>query len=142
MDEDLGPLACHCFAARQLARHVSKIYERHLAPVGLSSTQMTLLSFLRDLPDTTIKDLAARMVMDRTTLLRAAKPLQRDGLILGAPKAGLPRQIAFSLTPLGVSKLDQALPLWLAAQQEHEARVGPEVAARLRREFLTMTGQI
>ena len=29
--------ACNCFAVRQAARHVTRLYERHLAAAGVSS---------------------------------------------------------------------------------------------------------
>ena len=139
MNDALGPYDCNCFATRQLARHVSKIYERHLAHAQITSTQFTILIFLHGSDGLTMSDLSRRMVMDRTTLLRAIKPLQRDDLVTSAPKVGDTRQLAFSVTPAGLRKIEEALPLWQAAQQEYEAKIGPERAARLRQDFHEFT---
>ncbi|RDJ22274.1 MarR family transcriptional regulator [Bosea caraganae] len=134
-----GPLACHCFATRQLARHVTKLYERHLAPSGLTGTQLSILSFLHQTPGLAMSELSHIMVMDRTTLLRAIKPLERDGLVASARKPGDSRQFAFSVSPAGLSKIERTLPLWQAAQQEYETLVGAERAAGLRRDFHELT---
>jgi DNA-binding MarR family transcriptional regulator len=139
MKEALGPLACHCFATRQLARHISRLYERHLAPARITSAQFSILSFLQEKPGLTMSDLSSIMVMDRTTLLRAIKPLQRDGFVVSAPKQGDTRQLAFTVSPAGFRKIEETGPLWQAAQQEYEARIGTELAARLREDFLTLT---
>ena len=47
-----------CFAIRQAARHVSQIYDRHLASVGLTITQFSLLSRLQRTGPMTMKQLA------------------------------------------------------------------------------------
>src|SRR4051794_40064371 len=71
---------CNCFALRQAARRVTQIYERHLGAVGLTAAQFTILAKLARKPSLPMADLADAMVMERTTLVRAMKPLQRDGL--------------------------------------------------------------
>jgi hypothetical protein len=40
----LEPTACNCLALRQAARHVSQIYDAHLALVGLRTTQYSILA--------------------------------------------------------------------------------------------------
>ena len=139
MARKLEPIDCHCFATRQLARHVSKLYERHLSRVRLTSTQLSILVFLQQSPGMTMNELARMMVMDRTTLLRAVKPLQREGLVVSAPTTCVARQLAFSVVPKGARKIEEALPLWQAAQREYEAQIGSQQAKRLRRQFLNMT---
>ena len=86
----------------------------------------------------TMVELAEVMVMDRTTLLRAMKPLQREDLLKSTASTEDPRQLVFSLSPAGVRKLKQALPLWHKAQAEIEAEMGAREAARLRRSLLTL----
>ena len=71
-----------CFAIRQAARYVSQLYDRHMAKVGLTITQFSILSRIKRAAPMTMKQLADEMVMERTTLVRAIQPLQRDGLLL------------------------------------------------------------
>ena len=86
----------------------------------------------------TMADLASVMVMDRTTLLRAMQPLQREDLLKNTSSPTDPRQLVFALSPAGERKLKQALPLWNKAQEEFEAEVGPREATRLRRSLLAL----
>ncbi len=86
----------------------------------------------------TMADLAIVLVMDRTTLLRAMKPLQREDFLKSTTSREDPRQLVFALSPAGERKLKQALPLWNEAQEEFEAQVGSRAAARLRRSLLAL----
>ena len=127
---------CNCFAVRQAARHVTKLYERHLAGADLSSAQFSILSLLDGAGELTMVELANALVMDRTTLLRAMKPLQRDELVKSRSGNEDPRQLVFSLSAAGERKLKQAMPLWTKAQEEFEAEIGAREAAALRRSLL------
>jgi len=130
--------SCNCFAIRQAARHVTKLYERHLADAQLTSAQFSILGALGEGGPMIMADLASVLVMDRTTLLRAMKPLQREDLLKSTSSPEDPRQLVFSLSPAGLRKLKQALPLWNKAQQEFETEVGTGEAARLRRSLLAL----
>ena len=130
--------SCNCFAIRQAARHVTKLYERHLAELQLTSAQFSILGALGEGGAMTMVDLADLLVMDRTTLLRAMKPLQREELLKSTSSPADSRQLVFSLSPAGVRKLKQALPLWRKAQEEFEADIGQGEAARLRRSLLAL----
>ena len=72
---------CNCFAVRAAARHVSQSYDQFLAPTGLRTTQLSILTKLKREGPLTINTLAEGMVMDRTTLGRNILPLERDRLI-------------------------------------------------------------
>ena len=131
--------ACNNFAARQASRYITRLYERHLAAAHVTSTQFAILVLLRDTPSMTMSDLAKATVMDRTSLVRAIKPMQRDGWLTTEPAQDEPRKLVLSLTEAGHGKLREVLPLWQKAQAEFEAQVGPELAARWRHDFLEMT---
>ena len=75
------PEDCNCFAVRSAARHVTQLYDQLLAPVGLRVTQFSILAKLERKGPLTINVLADDLVMDRTTLGRNIRPLERDGLI-------------------------------------------------------------
>jgi DNA-binding MarR family transcriptional regulator len=129
---------CNCFAVRQAARQVTRQYERYFAQADLTSAQFSILVALSEAGPMTMLELAKVLVMDRTTLLRAMKPLQREDLLKNAASDADPRQLVFSLSPAGDRKLKQAMPLWAKAQQEFEAGMGSREAARLRNALLAL----
>jgi DNA-binding MarR family transcriptional regulator len=122
---------CNCQAIRQAARQVTQLYDRHLAPSGLRTSQWSLLANLSRNGPQSIHELAANLVMDRTTLGRGIRPLERDGLIeIGDGPDGRTRSL--KLTAAGRKKLAQALPLWQSAQAEFETAFGSAEALNLR----------
>src|SRR5215475_4855177 len=72
---------CNCLAVRQAARRVTQFYDQFLAPIGLRTTQFSILAKLNRRGPMTVNALAGELVMDRTTLGRNILPLQREGLI-------------------------------------------------------------
>lgn len=122
---------CYCLAARRSARALTRLYDGHLAPCGLSISQFSLLAMLERHPGITVAHLADLMVMERTTLVRALKPLQTQGLIQSAA-SGARSSLELSLSTSGIAKLREAEPVWQAAQQEWEGRVGEEQAVSVR----------
>lgn len=122
---------CNNLALRQAARHVSQIYDRHMAQAGLRGSQYSILSKLARLGALPIGRLAEAMVMDRTALGRALGPLERDKLIkVGPGSDGRTRSVA--LTALGQTRLAEAAILWRKAQDEFETRFGASEAENLR----------
>ena len=128
---------CNCLALRQAARHISQLYDQHLAEVGLRTTQYSILSKLGRLGAMPISKLAVTMVMERTALSRAIGPLERDGLVkVGAGPDGRTRSV--KLTPTGQARLKAAAAHWRRAQKEFEIAVGAGNAADLRTELQRM----
>lgn len=122
---------CNNLALRQASRHLGQIYDRHLAEAGLRGSQYSILSRLSRVGPMTIGKLADLMVMERTALGRALKPLQRDKLIaIAAGEDARVRQV--SLTAKGKTKFEAARQHWLKAQAEFEAAFGSDDAAALR----------
>ena len=123
--------ACNCFALRQAARHVTQIYDRHMAKEGLRATQFSVLAKLSRLERVSINELAKSMVMERTTLGRAIRPLEREGLLtIGPGDDGRTRSLR--LTPAGAARLEAAAARWRDAQAEFETAFGASEAADLR----------
>jgi DNA-binding MarR family transcriptional regulator len=140
MNRPLSYDECNCFALRQAARHVTQIYERHLGGVGLTAAQFTILAKLARTPNLPMAELADAMVMERTTLVRAMKPLQRDGLVLAEAADHDNRTLLFSLTEQGETTFDRAAVAWRAAQEEFEKQFGRARARTLRAELFSITG--
>jgi len=49
------PEECSCVAVRQAAKHVTQFYDQFLMPVGLRTTQFSILARLQRLGPLTIK---------------------------------------------------------------------------------------
>lgn len=122
---------CHCQALRQAARRASAFYDAALAPFGLRVSQFGILAHLRRDGSRGIGTLAAELVMDRTTLGRNVRPLERDGLLRTAADPGDGRSRLLSITPRGASLVEAAWPAWRAAQAGFEAQYGAVPAAEL-----------
>jgi DNA-binding MarR family transcriptional regulator len=123
---------CNCFAIRSAARHVSQFYDQFLAPIGLRTTQYSILARLKRRGPQSINTLAESMVMDRTTLGRNILPLERDGLIRIEPAASDRRVRELRLTKAGEKRLQAAIEAWSQAQARFETSFGSERAAELR----------
>lgn len=122
---------CNCLALRQAARRVTQLYETYLAPLGLRSSQYSVLAKLARLGPMSINELADGIVMDRTTMGRAIRPLERDGLVaIGAADDGRKRVVR--LTPAGTALFKKAVVQWRKAQKQFEASYGEVPATRLR----------
>ncbi|POR51146.1 MarR family transcriptional regulator [Paraburkholderia eburnea] len=134
-----------CFAVRQAARHLSQLYERHLSAAGLTPTQFSILGALGAAAvaggeaSLTMAQLSRTMVMERTTLVRALRPLLRGALVEDMAQARECRRRRLALTQAGRERLTEANVHWRAAQDEFERRFGPRRAAWLRRELLRIT---
>ena len=109
--------ACVCFNFRKAARAVTQLYDTALGPSGLRATQFSLLVALHLGGPVTISRLAREMVMDRTTLTRNLKPLEKHGLI-EVVKGEDQRTRAVRLTTRGSEALATALPWWRRVQAD------------------------
>lgn len=124
---------CNCLAVRQAARYVTQLYDRHLAGSGLRTGQYGILAKLARHGPMTINELAAELVIDRTTLGRNIRPLQRDGLIAVTPGRTDRRVKELRVTAAGNQRFTETRQAWLEAQRSFEIGFGAERAAELRR---------
>ena len=126
---DVPSDACNCSALRQAARRVTRFYDEALAPVGIGINQFAILSRLDRLGPQTVRELAASLVMDRTTLSHLLKPLAARGLIAVAATTEDRRRKRVALSAEGAALLARGRPLWAGAQRRYEASVGASAAA-------------
>ena len=73
--------------------------------------------------------------MDRTTLTRNIKPLQKQGLLRITSGKADGREREVTLTGRGEAFLAKALPLWNTVQQKVEIELGQERVNRLLRDL-------
>ncbi len=105
------------------SRVATRMYDQTLRPVGILSSQLPLLALIDEAGTITMTELASRLSMDRTTLGRNLKPLERDGLV--TIEAGDDRRTRWlRITPAGEAVLIRAYPLWMAAQQQIDEILG------------------
>ncbi len=128
---------CTCFNLRKAARILTRRYDQALVPVGLKATQFSVLASLYGMGPVSIGTTAERLGMERTTLTRNLRPLERQGLIGISVDPDDRRGRDVALTAAGEARLEQALPLWEQAQTETLSRLGDngwqELSSRLRR---------
>jgi len=121
---------CACFNLKRVTRAVTQVYDDYLRPTGLRVTQFSVLVALRNLHQSTINQLADKLVVDRTTLTRNLRPLEDAGLVRTRP--GDDRRVReIFLTPAGEEKLQEALPLWREAQGQMRRALGRDRLERL-----------
>lgn len=119
----IAAVNCMGMQVRRAARLVSAHYDTWLKPVGLKGTQFTLLNAVFLNPRIAIGRLSEQLLMDRTTLNRNLKPLERRGLIRNEPGEDL-RMRNLVLTRKGEKALHAAIPLWKIAQAGVEKLMG------------------
>ena len=134
---------CTCGSLRKASRRVSQFYDTALAPLGIKSTQYSILSEVArgsmEGP-VTMRELATSMVMDRSTLGHNLKPLERDDLLTLRSSTDDRRKRYVELTKKGKSTLQRARRLWQQAEGRFEKIFGKEPAAELRTVLLGIAG--
>lgn len=114
---------CRCIQLRRAASRVTERYDMALAPAGLTVGQYSLLAHLERLEPVSVSRLAEELELERTTLVRTLKPVLARQLVADAAEPGR-RSRALTLTGEGRTLLEQARPLWRAAQEDVERRLG------------------
>ena len=121
---------CHCILLRQASRKVSSYYDEALAPLGVNIGQFSLLRKIRRLAPASLTDVAAAAELDRSTVGRNAKVLERMGLVaIGHGEDQ--REAMLSITEQGQTVLNEGAPLWDGVQDDIESRLGPDRTRQL-----------
>jgi DNA-binding MarR family transcriptional regulator len=127
---------CLCFRARRVSRALTRLYDDALRPLGLQSTQLTLLNAVAMMGERgTLTRVADVLAMDQTTLSRNLRPLEKAGLVAIGPLPGDRRFRVARLTPAGERTVEDALPLWTQAHERVVAILGTDAAVELRDRF-------
>ena len=138
MATEPAEVICVCATARMAARSLTRIYDRALEPAGIRTTQFSVLARLLEEGPLPLTRLARRLAMDRTTLARDLRPLERRGLV--AISVGTDRRVRMAeLTAAGNRLVDEVRPLWKDVQRDVRAQLGPDRVARLMDELRAAT---
>lgn len=116
---------CVFYNLRRVGRLVGQVFDAHLAKAGIKSTQFSLLSALNFLAPITLGDFAEKIDIDRTTLTRNLKVLEKEGLLeINQGKDRRTRLI--QLTVKGKDLTREAVPYWKEAQTAILSHFGDE----------------
>ncbi|MCC8936590.1 MarR family transcriptional regulator [Bradyrhizobium sp. Arg68] len=134
-----APGICSCQKLRSASRAATRLYDTHLRAAGITIGQYSLLAALYYVPSMSVKKLANRLEMDRTTLTRSLARLDRDGFVAISSGAEDTRVRSVSITEAGLEKLAEAYPHWIKAQEEMQEVLGQRGLKDFRR---TLDGAI
>ena len=127
MTTDLGYVeSCACHKVRMAARAVTRAYDDALRPARLRASQLAVLVAISNNDGAiSITALAKIMGMDRSTLTRNLRPLEKEGLVTVGLE-GWRRSRSLSLTEKGKTVLASAVPLWEGAQKRLKKQLGAD----------------
>jgi Transcriptional regulators len=130
MKNEKNPSNCNCLNLRRASAAITKIYDEKLAPSGLTVSQYSILKHLKHFSPVSVSDLAIKIRLDRTTLVRSLKPLEAASLIIDVSQKGT-RNRQLQLTEKGKQKYIEAEYLWNDAQNLIEQKLGKENIEKL-----------
>jgi DNA-binding MarR family transcriptional regulator len=116
---------CACFNFRKASRSVTQLFDQILAPIGLRSTQLTILVAAQVLGPCGLARLARELVMDRSTITRNIHPLVTQSLLQVTGKSGRGGK-SVQITKEGQQALLSAVPYWKEAQGQLLNRMGKD----------------
>ena len=116
---------CACFNVRRSSRAITQFFDAQVRPHGLRPTQTPILTALQAKHGWSMAALSEFLGMERTTLLRNLRPLQRSGLVRvsGGGRGG---HVELEITEKGRAALAKLLPAWRSAQNQVVAILGKE----------------
>ena len=118
----------HCVGNNlyKTARAVSRIYAEEMRPAGLARSQFAILNSLEKAGSVALTDLADHLYMERTTLIRNLKPLEKAGLVVRERSVSDGRVKLIAISAPGRQKLHRARRFWRKAQRRMLDLVGEE----------------
>jgi DNA-binding MarR family transcriptional regulator len=121
---------CNCLNLRRASSAITKIYDEKLAPSGLTISQYSILRHLKSFGPVTVSELALKIKLDRTTLVRSLKPLEAAFLVADVSQKHT-RGRRLQLTPEGLAKCAEAKSMWIDAQELTVREIGRENIEKL-----------
>ena len=121
---------CICIAMRKASRKLTAFYDDALAPTGINIAQFSLLRKLRRHGSLSLTALAELVELDRSTLGRNLRLLEKMDLVQLRAGKDQREQVA-ALTEVGRSRLLAGDPLWDRAQASIAEKVGATGVAQL-----------
>lgn len=114
---------CLGLRARLVERVVSGVFDRHLRPLGLRITQVTLLTAIARAGEVTPSALGRMLALEKSTVSRTIDRMIDRGWV-ETIEVDDARSYAVRLTDDGEQTLLEAHPAWRTAQKELEETLG------------------
>jgi DNA-binding MarR family transcriptional regulator len=125
---------CASLNFRRTARAVTRMYDTAMQESGVRSTQFAILVAIAKIQPVAMGTLSEVLTIDRTTLTRSLKLLQKERMITISKRSEM-RQRFLELTPAGEKALQRSLPLWREAHAKFVAALGPDYWLSMRSEL-------
>jgi DNA-binding MarR family transcriptional regulator len=117
--------------SRLAARRITQFFDRELAGIDLTLSQLGLMAHIAAASDDTLGALARRTGLDQSTLSRNLRTLESEGWVEIANVEGDLRRRMVWLTDAGARRLEAAIPVWRKAHTKLETLMSPDLARRL-----------
>ena len=122
---------CFCTNLRLATRRLTVVYDAALAPLGINIGQYFVLRTIRDRTSVSLTELGQLAELERSTVGRNVRVLERMGLVDAARGKADQREALVSLTRAGHRLLQEAQPLWASVQGATAARLGTDTMSTL-----------
>ena len=125
---------CTCMRVRQASRTLSRLYDESLRPIGLQISQLTVLVATAMFGEAGAKigEMADVLGMERTTLTRNLRPMEKEGWLRVARDPADARSRIVLLTRIGERVIERAFPAWQQTQKRLRGLLGSGQADDLR----------
>jgi DNA-binding MarR family transcriptional regulator len=120
---DVADLVCACGMVRRAARAVSHLYDSWLRPYEIEASQFAVLATLARLGPINQAALGRRFDLDKTTVSRNVRMLEKRGWITCSPGAGS-RERRLALSARGRRQVRLVTPAWRKAQRHFRSSMG------------------
>ena len=122
--------SCYCILLRKASRRLSALYDEALEPFGINIGQFSHLRSVKRNEPVSLTDLGSVMELDRSTIGRNTKVLERMGLVQTV-SGDDQREALLQLSEKGRALLEQAEPVWEEVQVKIDARLGADRTGEL-----------
>ena len=124
--------ACLGMRVARLHRVIARRYEQALQTAGLSQPQMEVLaSLIIAAGPVRPAALAARLMLERSTLSRNLALMQKKGWVAVAETSATGRAMSVTITNAGAAAFTSADSAWRRAQADAARMLGPDAAPTL-----------
>jgi len=124
--------ACLGMRVARLHRVIARRYEQALQTAGLTQPQMEVLaSLISAAGPVRPAALAARLMLERSTLSRNLALMQKKGWVAAAETSATGRAMSVTITDAGTAAFTSADTAWRRAQADAARMLGPDAAPTL-----------
>jgi DNA-binding MarR family transcriptional regulator len=116
-----------CFDLKMMraSAHINQFYKKTIAPAGVTAGQYRILRHIDAVDGGSVQAVAEHMGVDRSTLTRTVRPLEKAGLVSDNRTEGC-RDRKLVLTDEGKKVMEQARKLWADAQDQIAEKLGKD----------------